>query len=39
MWLDSDILDHFRAMGDDWEDRLNAALREGVEQEKKRARK
>ncbi len=39
MRLDSDILDHFRAMGDDWEDRLNAVLRKQVEREKKRAGK
>ena len=39
MRLDSDILDHFRAKGDDWEDRLNAVLRKQVESEKKRARK
>lgn len=24
--LDADVLDHFRAMGDDWQDRLNDAL-------------
>ena len=34
--LDSDVLDHFRAMGDDWQDRLNDALARIVRQEKKR---
>jgi len=35
MRLDSDILDHFRATGDDWGDRLNAVLSKQVEREKK----
>ena len=26
MRRDADVLDHFRAMGDDWQDRLNDAL-------------
>jgi uncharacterized protein (DUF4415 family) len=27
LWFDSDILDHFRAGGEDWQDRINDTLR------------
>jgi uncharacterized protein (DUF4415 family) len=33
MQLDADVLDHFKSQGDDWQSRLNAALRDYVERE------
>jgi len=31
LWLDADVLAAFKATGPDWEERINAVLREAVE--------
>jgi len=31
LWLDADVLAAFKATGADWEERINAVLREAVE--------
>jgi len=36
--LDSDVLDHFRAKGGDWQERLNAALALEIRREKRRVK-